>query len=97
VTALTPSEPDLAALRDCYTQLEFNALLRQLQSESAAAPEPTSVSTQPPAEVVYETILDWDHFERWHARLQAAPIFAFDTETTSLNGIQARWWDCRSR
>jgi DNA polymerase-1 len=33
----------------------------------------------------YETILDWDAFERWHQALRAAELFAFDTETTSLD------------
>jgi DNA polymerase-1 len=33
----------------------------------------------------YETILDWDAFERWLEVLRAAELFAFDTETTSLD------------
>ncbi len=90
VAALTPAEPDLAALRACYAKLEFNSLLRQLSSEPAGEPALATTVEQPPVEAVYETILDWEHFERWYARLQAAPIFAFDTETTSLKGIQAR-------
>jgi DNA polymerase-1 len=33
----------------------------------------------------YETILDWDAFERWLEALRTAELFAFDTETTSLD------------
>jgi DNA polymerase-1 len=33
----------------------------------------------------YETIMDWDALARWIAALSAADLFAFDTETTSLD------------
>src|ERR1700689_2479958 len=33
----------------------------------------------------YETILDWDTLMRWIQALEAAELFAFDTETTSLD------------
>lgn len=38
----------------------------------------------------YETILDERSLERWLERLEAAPFFSFDTETTSLNYMSAR-------
>jgi DNA polymerase-1 len=37
----------------------------------------------------YETIVDEAAFERWLAALSAAPLFAFDTETTSLDYMNA--------
>ena len=37
----------------------------------------------------YETILTQADFDRWLDKLQKAELFAFDTETTSLNYIQA--------
>ena len=37
----------------------------------------------------YETILTQADFDRWLEKLQKAELFAFDTETTSLNYIQA--------
>ncbi|MEX1033950.1 MAG: DNA polymerase I [Cellvibrionaceae bacterium] len=40
--------------------------------------------------VHYQTILDEAALEKWLARLEAAPVFAFDTETTSLNYMEAR-------
>ena len=39
--------------------------------------------------VHYETILSEAQLDAWIARLDAAPAFAFDTETTSLNPMQA--------
>jgi DNA polymerase-1 len=39
--------------------------------------------------VHYETILSAARLDAWIARLDAAPAFAFDTETTSLNPMQA--------
>ncbi len=37
----------------------------------------------------YETILSEAQLDAWVARLEAAPVFALDTETTSLNAMQA--------
>ena len=37
----------------------------------------------------YETITDMATLERWAARLEAAELFAFDTETTSLDYMRA--------
>ncbi|MGB6451036.1 MAG: DNA polymerase I, partial [Steroidobacteraceae bacterium] len=38
----------------------------------------------------YETVFEWAHLERWLARLRDAELFAFDTETTSLDYMRAR-------
>ena len=46
-----------------------------------------SVAPHPPA---YDIILDQAHLDTWLARLQAADLFVLDTETTSLDYIQAR-------
>jgi DNA polymerase-1 len=53
--------------------------------DAQASPETvTAVATQ------YDTVLDWPTFDRWLARLQAAELVAFDTETDSLDAMQAR-------
>jgi DNA polymerase-1 len=41
-------------------------------------------------ETHYDTILDWAHFDAWRARLYAAKLVAFDTETDSLEPMKAR-------
>ncbi len=79
--ALRP--PDTEALAALYRRLDFHSLLRQLPgSATAPAPDP------PPRR--YETILTQAAFEDWLQRLREAPLFAIDTETTSLDYLQAR-------
>ena len=38
----------------------------------------------------YEMILDWHAFDGWIAKLESASLYAIDTETTSLNIMQAK-------
>ena len=38
----------------------------------------------------YDTILTWSDFDRWLARIEAAELVAFDTETDSLESMRAR-------
>ncbi len=54
------------------------------------ADEPATDGNTPaqPA-VTYETILTWEAFEAWLARIQAAELVAIDTETTSLDAMRA--------
>jgi DNA polymerase I len=50
-------------------------------------------SEQPPQgerEFAYETILTQDRLDHWLAKIKAAPLVAFDTETTSLDEMAAR-------
>ncbi|MBS0401250.1 MAG: DNA polymerase I, partial [Proteobacteria bacterium] len=47
-------------------------------------------ASQAGAERGYETILDWPACERWLARIEAADLTALDTETTSIDEMQAR-------
>jgi DNA polymerase I len=86
---LQPGEPDVEQLREWYTRLEFSRWLRELESrpsERAAARAPG----HPDATAKYETVLAQAQFDVWLARLEAAELFAFDTETTSLNYMAAR-------
>ncbi|MDP1531158.1 MAG: DNA polymerase I [Rhodoferax sp.] len=53
--------------------------------EHAPAPVTPRVST-----VSYDTILTWDAFDHWLAKLQAAELVAVDTETTSLDEMRAQ-------
>ncbi|MHB8405029.1 MAG: DNA polymerase I [Gammaproteobacteria bacterium] len=89
---LTMRTPDLVALRELYTRLEFKTWLHQLDgADSTPLPDSsTSPLTQHPAPAPnYETILDEKNLDKWIARLEAAELFAFDTETTSLDYMQA--------
>jgi DNA polymerase I len=54
----------------------------------AAEGAPAAAAAPTPARH-YQTISDWQEFEAWLAKLCAAQLFAFDTETTSLDYMQA--------
>jgi DNA polymerase-1 len=57
-----------------------------VQAPAEAVPViPSQVST-----LAYDTILTWDDFKLWLARLQVAELVALDTETTSLDEMVAQ-------
>tara|TARA_B110000483_G_scaffold141911_1_gene169450 strand:- start:32869 stop:35661 length:2793 start_codon:yes stop_codon:yes gene_type:complete len=108
---LKNSEPDIAALRQLYTELEFRGWVTELAAPSnefslsqgaesisgsattAVAEDSAQVQAAPAApaqEVDYETVLDETSLDAWIEKLKIAEVFAFDTETTSLNYMQAR-------
>ena len=82
---LKPGKPDFDALRALYERIEANRLLAALEEESGTAPEATP--TAPDTD--YALILDKKTFEDWLKRLKEAELFAFDTETTSLDYMRA--------
>ncbi|HHO68348.1 MAG TPA: DNA polymerase I [Gammaproteobacteria bacterium] len=80
-------EPDTEKLRRLFGELEFRTWLRQLDEaggDGGDDPPPR----KPDAD--YQTVLEPAQFEAWLARLREAELFAFDTETTSLDYMQAR-------
>ena len=86
---LRSSSPDNDRLIELYRDLEFKSWLDELLSpglfaDSPAEPVPSQVS-----DLSVVTITDQAVFDSWLSRLEAAPLFAFDTETTSLNYMQA--------
>ncbi|MCY0870636.1 MAG: DNA polymerase, partial [Firmicutes bacterium] len=88
--ALMPGEPNREALIELYKELEFRNWLDDLQREikaaSIASPDvPLPTPQEEAAEQHYEIITEWADFERWLDKLKATKLFAFDTETTSLN------------
>ncbi|QIB65675.1 DNA polymerase I [Kineobactrum salinum] len=77
--------PDSEALQELYSRLEFRSWLEELLDSPGAAP-----SVQPvPAELNWELLTTATDLERWLQRLASAELFAFDTETTSLNYMEA--------
>ncbi len=92
VEALVCGEPDRDALLALYTEMEFKSWIAEVQRDAAQAGD---VVAPPPAshakiEPKYETILDQARFDVWLDKLRQAPLFAFDTETTSLDAQQAK-------
>ena len=90
-TELACAPMDVPALRAVLKDLEINSWLRQLD----ASDDPAPVATAPPPEANpaprrYETLLTETDLDRWLDKLATADLFAFDTETTSLDYTQAR-------
>ncbi len=82
---LTPAEADTKTLRELFTRLEFNTWLKELEGSDDDGAD----TAQAPAGD-YECVLDEAELETWIERLEGAEVFAFDTETTSLDYMQAR-------
>ena len=87
--SLSPTEPDAEALEALYTRLEFKTWLQQLRAGGDDGGEADQGAAGDATAAQYHTILDMADFEVWLARLEAAELFAFDTETTSLNYMRA--------
>ncbi len=97
VDQLCMSEPDIEKLKQLYSELEFKTWLSQIlekefagtQQDMLAADEDPDAPVQGNQKGQYSTILDWDIFKQWLGQLKDAELFAFDTETTSLDYMQA--------
>ncbi len=83
---LDASERDVEALRSLYSHYELRSLLRRLDDEAGEAPEPAVAEEQ----AEYETVLDWKSFDMWLNKINEAPLIAFDTETDSLDYMNAQ-------
>lgn len=81
---LRNAAPDNGALQALFTRLEFNTWLE----ESLGDVDPADNAEQ--AAGVYETVLTQADLDRWLQRLNEAEVFAFDTETTSLDYMEAQ-------
>ncbi|KZX58149.1 DNA polymerase I [Halioglobus sp. HI00S01] len=82
---LTNGEPDKEALVEWFTKLEFRGWLDELLGEGEA---PAPVVEQ--IEVDYNVVTDQAVLDEWLSQLRSAELFAFDTETTSLDYMEAR-------
>ncbi|WP_290519210.1 DNA polymerase I [Alcanivorax sp.] len=90
--------PDAEKLAEYYRSLEFKGWLSELlEGQDPAAEdagkkvelEADSESVQSIDKEGYETVLDETALNAWIDALKNADVFAFDTETTSLNYMQA--------
>ncbi|HDX8403003.1 TPA: DNA polymerase I [Aeromonas dhakensis] len=84
---------DKEALLAVYREYELRNLIKELESggeESGAEGDEEGAASAAAIETDYRCILDEAEFDEWLAQLQAAPLFAFDTETTSLDYMEAR-------
>ncbi len=80
---LRPQAPDIATLRAHYERIESRRLLASLDDDTAPEPAPADIETD------YQIVLDKADFAAWLEKLSNAELIAFDTETTSLDYMQA--------
>lgn len=105
VTDLALRERDIDTLRTLYTRYGFNAALKDLDGKGGGEelrgadvpaqyrkPVGGDPSLDPALAVAgeYECVTEAAQLEQWLERLRAAPVIAFDTETTSLDPLQAQ-------
>ena len=96
---LTPTEADNGKLAELFAEYEFKRWFSEVSSESAAeAAEAIAESDDTedaPASLSdinrdnYETVTTQEAVDTWLKKLEDAPLFAFDTETTSLDYMEA--------
>ncbi|BEV13647.1 DNA polymerase I [Herbaspirillum sp. DW155] len=103
--SLTMQPQDKEVLKDLFTRYNFRTWLRELSdgSETGASKAPmvgasAAAALEAPAQaglfaaapkVEYETVLTDAQLDQWIARINAAELTAVDTETTSLEAMQA--------
>ncbi len=85
IDQLQRKSADTETLLNLYREFELKNFLAELDSgDTANADQSLSIETE------YQIILDKKSFNAWLKKLKSATCFAFDTETTSLNYMQAR-------
>lgn len=86
---LKRGKPDLEALRALYGRLELRSLLRQLDEQTGGDTTEQELPEIPPRKGDYQTVLKQSEFKIWLKKIDRAALVAVDTETTSLNYMQA--------
>lgn len=92
IEATLPSRPESREeLRDLFTRHGFKTWLREVEIADAVE-GPTDTPPAEATEIVhhYDTVQTWEQFDAWLAKIDAAELAAFDTETTSLDPMVAQ-------
>src|SRR4051812_14683604 len=93
VEELANTAPDTAKLAELFDRFEFKTWRRELNGGDSA---PAAAENAVPAPVLakiarhYESILTDEQLEAWLKRMTDASLTSVDTETTSLDPMQAR-------
>jgi DNA polymerase-1 len=84
-------QQDNEALLKLFKQMEFRSWISELESAGSTPSGSASQSSSAAAtKQDYQTILDEKQWQTWLKKLKDAELFAFDTETTSLDYLEAR-------
>ncbi|WP_445373775.1 DNA polymerase I [Photorhabdus tasmaniensis] len=102
--ALSVKEPDTEKLHELFSRYEFKRWLNDVANGDwlvAKGKKPTSTGNDESSPAKdksvsatfssdnYQTILDQKSLDEWVEKLKKAPVFAFDTETDSLDTLTA--------
>ncbi|HSX19744.1 MAG TPA: DNA polymerase I, partial [Gammaproteobacteria bacterium] len=82
---LTRAPQDIAKLQEMFTYLEFRNWLRQLSDGQPVTAKATSIN-----KTTHHIVTDQKEFAEWIGKLEQTPVFAFDTETTSIDYMDAQ-------
>ncbi|RMR46175.1 DNA polymerase I [Pseudomonas syringae pv. syringae] len=85
-------EPDRDTLMELYAELEFKSWIEDLQRDAKRAGQELTVEepTAEAREAAYEVILEQGQFDAWLKKLQAAPLFAFVTQSNGTDAQRAQ-------
>ncbi|EKG41492.1 DNA polymerase I [Pseudomonas syringae] len=85
-------EPDRDTLMELYAELEFKSWIEDLQRDAKRAGQELTVEepTVEAREAAYEVILQQGQFDAWLKKLQAAPLFAFVTQSNGTDAQRAQ-------
>jgi DNA polymerase I len=88
---LALAEPDSGRLRDLYARFGFRRWLEELDASGAEGADaaPADTGGRPQADADYRAVRTETALAELLERLHAAELVAFDTETTSLDYMQA--------
>jgi len=100
---LAPQPPDKAKLAELFEHFDFKTWRRELDIPVSSAPSaPTPATQSAPTHTGdlfaagtvtarhYETILTESQLDAWLAKIAAAPLVCFDTETTGLDPLASK-------
>ena len=94
LSTLEPKPVDREELVKLYNEYGFRTWLRELTGDDERIPEQDSrqpsEAPKAPEQLDYQTITDWTMFDDWLKVIESAELVALDTETTSLDPMQAR-------
>ncbi|MER0216091.1 MAG: DNA polymerase I [Nitrosomonas sp.] len=104
ITDLAPQPQDTGRLVQLYEQLDMKSSLRELRQQMIESQSGSIVTDETPGNamsdrsspaaldcpVMYQMILTESELDEWLTRLDTAPLVSVDSETTSLNPMQAK-------
>jgi len=87
---LKQGEVDKDTLKALYEEYDFKSWIEELNVGSEGKKRAAGNEHSSTQSADYETLFDKQQFASWLEKLKAAELFAFDTETTSLDYMQAK-------